>query len=150
MKIEQTNIFQSLIPGQPKRAENGKTDACFNDVLKRQIKETSEISANQPGRLQSAAGLAPAAPMEESTEPIQTAERLLDTVVQYSQLLNDPGTTMRNMEPTVRQMRMQVASLNRLVQHLPPVNPVKQVLEETRLLAAGEIERFDSGYYVDP
>ena len=150
MKIDQTNISQSLLPGQPKKAEHEKPAIGFGDVLKQQIKATPEMSGIQPCQLQPSVGLSPVTPAAGSTEPVQTVERLLDTVEQYGRLLNDPGSTLRAMEPTVNQMKIQVTSMNRLLQNLPVENPMRQVLEETRALVSGEVERFDSGYYVDP
>jgi len=149
MKIDQTNVSQSLPFGQPKKAEHGKPAIGFEDVLKQQMKATPEISGIQPCYLQPAVGLSPVTPATGSTEPVQTVEQLLDTVEQYGQLLKDPESTLRAMEPTVKQMKIQVTLMNRLLQNLPTENPMRQVLEETRALVSGEIERFDAGYYVD-
>lgn len=152
MKIDQTHVSQSLLPGRQKKVEDEKPAIGFDNVLSQQMKATPAMSGIHQSRPQPAVGLSPAAPVTGTFEfeSVQRVDQLLDTIENYGQLLSDSGSTMRAIEPTVRRMKIQAASLDQLLQNLPEADPMRQVLAEARTLVHREVERFDSGYYVDP
>ena len=70
------------------------------------------------------------APAAEGLEPYQRVERLLDTVAYYGQLLTNPDSTLRAIEPTVRQLESQAVSVDQLLSDTPVKHLLRQVLEE--------------------
>lgn len=150
MKIDNMDVSQSLISNKTKKVGSEKSEAKFDDVLRQHIKATPASSGTLSPRPQPVSGLQPVVKSAGISEPVQTVERVLDTVAHYQNLLKDPAATMRIIEPAVRHMKIHAASLDQFAQGLSSVHPLRQVLEETQQLVREEIERFDSGYYVDP
>ena len=150
MKIDHTLVSQSLGSGQTQKAEKKKTDVSFDKVLKQQIKTTPGMSDIQSAPLRPCTGPSPAAPAVTNLEPYQRVERLLDTAAFFGQLLTDPHSNLRAIEPTLRRLESQAAAVDQLLSEVPVKNPLRQVLEEASTLVKREVARFDSGYYVDP
>ena len=150
MKIDKTIIPQTMDPGTIRKGGFKKPGIEFHEVLRQQMPQSSGGTAIPQSTVRPIAGVSPLVSVSGHLETRQVIEQTLDTLDHFGHQLNDPSTSLRTMGPTVGQMKSQAASLRGILENLPAENPLRPVLEETRDLVHGEIDRFESGYYVDP
>lgn len=85
----------------------------------------------------------------DRTSELRTAEGLLDALDAYRNRLNDPGSSLKIIEPYVEKMKALFDAAQPVIDQMPSGAPVKQVLQQTLVHVSKEIERFNMGYYVD-
>ena len=79
----------------------------------------------------------------------EAADNLLDKLENYQKMLADPAVTLRMLQPAVEQMDKQAAATRELISSMPDEHPLKAIVQDTIVNITQEIERFNSGYYVD-
>lgn len=79
----------------------------------------------------------------------QSAERTLNALDRYQQLLGHAGVSLRTLEPAVREIQNQVGRLEPITEGLPEDHPLRQIACQTIVAAAREIARYSRGDYVD-
>ena len=84
-----------------------------------------------------------------SCQETHAASGLLDTLEQYQQLLADPLASLKLIGPAVEKMERAAGEAEAIMGHLPDDNPIKSLMAETMASIGQEVERFQSGMYVD-
>jgi hypothetical protein len=151
MKIDPTERF----PQFPRQAvDNDKKNqgvSGFDAVLRNTIQKPSQSEGCMGASIRRMTG--PLAPMGVQPGPDITADavaqKLLDLLEDYQQLLADPAVTLKGIQPAVEQMEKQVAGTRELISGMPQGHPLKTIIQDTLTNINQEIERFSSGYYVD-
>lgn len=89
-------------------------------------------------------------PMEISTTRVYSqTDRLIKAMETYQALLSDNRASLRSMEPAVREMKIELSSLQGLMKEMPETHPMYELVSETIQVGNGEIARFDSGFYIE-
>jgi hypothetical protein len=123
----------------------------FDAVLKNTIQKPSPSKGCMGSSIRSMTG--PLAPMGVQSGPETTADtvaqKLLDQLEDYQQLLANPAVSLKGIQPAVEQMEKQAVDTRALISGIPEGNPLKTIIQDTLANINQEIERFNSGYYVD-
>ena len=77
------------------------------------------------------------------------AHKLLDALNAYQQMLGDPEATLKMIQPAVDEMASQASGTLTMLDDMPDESPVKIILRETLTHVTREIDKFNSGFYVD-
>ncbi len=128
------------------RPNNAKAVTPFSDVLG-QVTKTSETVAEST--LQPIQSINRPDLIFSTEAAPQSTELMLDTLTRYQQLLANPATNLREIEPVVAQMKNEISVLSPLAEQLPEGDQMKQIATDTLVLASKEIARFENGDYVD-
>ena len=123
----------------------------FDSVLQNTLNKSIESNGSRGSTITSIRGpLAPTAVSPNPEVPVEeAADNLLDKLEDYQQMLADPTVTLRMMLPAVEQMDKQAAATRELISSMPSGHPLKAIVQDTVANITREIERFNSGYYVD-
>lgn len=150
MKINEIGIGQAIIPDTSKKTGNAKADTGFEEILKQQIKSVRTNSVMPSGQAQSPMTIPSSNLSEQEMASVHSTDQILNELEHYSQLLGDGGSNLRTVAPVVKRMGMQLSELDRICGQLPMESPIRELVDETRALVRAEVDRFDSGHYVDP
>lgn len=85
-------------------------------------------------------------------EKAQLAERLdhfINLLEDYKIRLEDPGSTLRDIDPIVKKMDMEKNRLEKIQNTLADGDAVKPILNHALIDGSKEIVKFNSGYYID-
>lgn len=77
------------------------------------------------------------------------SERVLDAMERYQQVLGDAQANLRDVSPTIDKMKQEIKETEQLMNEMPEGHPLKQIIDETLIVASKEVVRFESGDYVD-
>jgi hypothetical protein len=153
MAIDPSDKIHALSPLPITKSLTGKPNAArgtdFADVLDKSVKMTPSqtvIHQQQPNRV---TGLC--ADLQGSTQmnALASAHRMLDAMERYQHFLADWRVNPREMEPAIEQMKMETDLMQSAMEKLPQTSALRDILDETLMLATKEIARFDQGDYVD-
>ena len=75
-------------------------------------------------------------------------DRMLDTLDTYRQMLGDGRYSLRDMDPTVRQIAAEAESLQPELDHIPVEDELGDILNQTLIAASLEVIKFNRGDYV--
>ena len=146
MKISNDHHVQANVPiRQDTSVTQGQTPA-FATVLEKAFDKPDVEKASAP------IGVPPVLkpPMEISTHRVfSQTDRLITAMETYQALLSDNRASLRSMEPAVREMKIELSSLQNLMSEMPETHPMYEIVSETIQVGNGEIARFDSGYYIE-
>lgn len=81
------------------------------------------------------------------TSPETQVEHVLEQLELYAESLSDPGKSLKDTEPLVNNLQAASERLDKIGEALPD-GPMKQITEQTAVLAAVEAEKFKRGDYV--
>ena len=150
MKIEKTQIIQPTSSQNTGVNEKTTGNSSFESVLSEQIQSTSKQMSMPIGRLPSRMEIQFSETENVLKDTVDVTGKLIDAMDQYGALLGDPKQNLKTVALSVEKMTQTLEQLNRLVEKLPDEKPLQQVVEDVRSLAKKEVDRFFSGYYVDP
>jgi hypothetical protein len=88
-------------------------------------------------------------PPASQHEVYERAERMLDSMAKYQGLLGDPKINLREIAPTVAQLKEEAFSLEPMLKGMDEKDPVAQIAREAMIIANKEIVRFEAGGYVE-
>ena len=77
----------------------------------------------------------------------QIMDRFIDVLESYQQNLDNPRTSLRDLEPTLRRLEKEHARLSRLVESSNIDNDLLSIMNQGLVISATEISRFHSGAY---
>lgn len=78
----------------------------------------------------------------------RAAERALDLLEQYQRAMENPRTTLRDIDPLVQSLAEEMKGLNQWVEKMSPSDPLREILTEAGILSSIEIEKFNRGDYL--
>jgi hypothetical protein len=151
MKIDPVERSLPLSRPVADKAKSSQSLGGFDSVLQNTL-EKSSASNRKPGSLITSirGPLAPTAVQTNSKIHADTAaENLLDKLEDYQQMLADPANTLKMIQPAVDQMEKQAAGTRELISTMPEGHPLKAIIQDTIANISQEIEKFNSGRYVD-
>jgi type II secretory pathway component PulM len=107
---------------------------------------TSEVKETVVGGVQTV-GLSTLFP--EPVQPLEDrVDQMLDALDSYRQMLGDANYTLRDMDPTVRQIAADASSLQQDMEKLPVDDELGDILNQTLIAASLEVIKFNRGDYV--
>ena len=146
MNINPSDKVLHGIPNSGTKPKSSAPATSFADLLSQTAQAASPKQVSVPPTIQPVVRPAMISP---SDEVYRSAERMLDTMARYQHLLADSQASLRHVEPTVRQLQKEVASMEPLLADLDEANPITQIAREVLITASKEIARFEEGNYVD-
>lgn len=128
----------------PRSGDTQGTDKGFGQQLAQAIQDTQDgVSATVPSRLGEIQATLPAGKI--SSPAINQAEGLLNLMDTYAKNLEDPGKSLRQIEPVLKAMKNQAATLLTASGNDAHLHALAQRLAVT---AAVETIKFNRGDYV--
>ena len=151
MKIDLTENVQQLSKQTVHSPRKNINSNGFDAVLQDSIQKSKAPTGATAHSIQSVMGplafgsVQPNAKSAECTE----VQGLLDKLESYQQMLADPAATLKMIYPTVEKMEQQASSAEELLNRMPESHPLKMILVEALQNISQEVEKFNTGYYVD-
>jgi hypothetical protein len=132
-------------------AKSGQGGDNFELVLRKSVEKSRQTPMGSRTAIHSLRGPSPVLDIPSADEAVQfaTADGLLNALEKYQQLLGDPSADLRAVQPAVDQMKAAAGGAEELINAMPAGHPLHAVMQETMTHISQEIERFDSGYYID-
>jgi hypothetical protein len=90
----------------------------------------------------------PGSPFPSRTRSLQAADRMLRVLEEYQAGLADSAVPLKTLDPLIQALSSEIRGVDPDAENLPPNDPLKRILDEVRILAAVETERFNRGDYV--
>ena len=151
MKIDPTDRIAPLSHQAVDKLKKNQSAGGFDSILQDSIQRSGPSKGCMGQSIQSMMGALPPAGVQPRPRSTQyaMAQGLLDRLDGYRKMLADPEATLKMIQPAVDQMGQQAARTETLLNNMPEGHPLKMILQETVLNIHQEIERFNSGCYVD-
>ena len=142
MKIHSGDPLSGFQRVQPKAVDEPKSPA-FSDVLEKTFGSKQPVQAS---------AVCPAAavmrPMPvDLTELHRNTERVLDAMERYQSLLGDGRMSLREVEPSLNELRKAVDDLAPMSEAMSVDHPAWQIARGAVITAVKEIARFERGEY---
>jgi len=83
-----------------------------------------------------------------SLQGTRAAEKTLDLLEQYQRAMENPRTTLREIDPLVRSLGEEMKNLHQWAEKMPPSDPLRAILTEAGILSSVEIHKFNRGDYL--
>ncbi len=77
-------------------------------------------------------------------------ENLIGLLDQYRHKLADPGITLKNIDPIIRQIDQETENLAPVLDSLPEGEELKNIINQTLVTASLEVTKFYRGDYIAP
>ncbi len=160
MKIKE--LFPSIpspLLSEKNKAEsikNGDFQKLLGEACQRACSPSETLSTVQgEGRTEPSSNPFASVPLLNLTEMeviryqgLQAIEDTLKVLEEYQQGLSDPKTTLRKIAPYIETLNRHADGLHRLSEKISPSDPLFNILKETGILSAIEVEKFRRGDYL--
>lgn len=80
--------------------------------------------------------------------PKMQVDSVLSVLDRFSEALADPGKSLKEIDPLVKELEAGASSLEKLSSRLPEGNELKDLVDQTAVLAAVEAMKFNRGDYI--
>jgi hypothetical protein len=77
-------------------------------------------------------------------------ENLIGLLDQYRHKLADPGITLKNIDPIIREIDQETENLAPVLDSLPEDEDLKNIVNQTLVTASLEVSKFYRGDYIAP
>ena len=148
MKIDNVDKCQPLNPRHNNKSGSTDCSSEFAQVLEQTVQKSSSTNVMPNSAAQSARPADFAAPSEQIQHAVNQTGQILDTLETYRQLLSNPKTNLRQMQPVVDELGQEMLKMETSMHQLPKGHAVKLIMEETLMQVGQEIERFNHGAYI--
>ena len=81
---------------------------------------------------------------------IDRTENLIGLLDQYRHKLADPGITLKNIDPIIREIDRETDNLAPVLDNLPEGEELKDIINQTLVTASLEVTKFYRGDYIAP
>ena len=151
MKIDLSEKLQELSKQTVHSPRKNQSSNGFDSVLQDTIEKSSPTAGPTGHLVQPLMGSIVFGSVQHDSRNVEcaVAQVLLDELESYQQMLADPAATLKMIHPVVEQMEKQAAGAEELLNQMPEGHPLKMILEETLQSISQEIEKFNTGCYVD-
>jgi len=151
MKIDLTDQVQQLSKQAVHNPRKDQSSNGFDSVLQDTIQKSNLPANSMASSIRSLMGPPAVAGVEQNSNCMEctVAQGLLDKLESYQQMLADPAATLKMIHPYVEKMEQQSASAEVLLNGIPEGHPLKMILEQALQNISQEVEKFNTGYYVD-
>ena len=151
MKIETNqNIQKSLYPDISSKNEKAQGKG-FKAVLKNEVEKSSNvISQNQ--KMPSLSSISPVqlnmlSPTQNKSI-IERVENLLNILDEYQEKLKDPGISLKEIDPIIKQMEREKINLAPVLDSIVEGDGLKNILNQTLVTSSLETIKFNRGDYI--
>ena len=151
MKIETNqNIQKSLYPDISSKNEKAQGKG-FKAVLKNEVDKSSNvISQNQ--KMPSISSISPVqlnmlSPTQNKSI-IERVENLLNILDEYQEKLKDPGISLKEIDPIIKQMEREKKNLAPVLDSIVEGEGLKDILNQTLVTSSLETIKFNRGDYI--
>ena len=150
--IDPDKSIQSLIESKPAShqatTQTGQFDAIFRQTLGEAQGDPATVA---PAGFSAEVRPAQFMRQAESTSDLilDQAQALIDTMGVYQQKLEDPGVTLRDLQPLMEQLSRQAEALTTASEGGVEDAGLNTIVNQSLTLSAMEIARFQSGAYND-
>ncbi len=153
MKIHNNDqILKNLYP-QTKTNPQPPADQEFGTILKESV-ENSKKEVTGPRQTTFINPLNGIQMITSSTFDKQFTldriENLIGLLDQYRHKLADPGITLKNIDPIIRQIDQETENLAPVLDSLPEGEELKNIINQTLVTASLEVTKFYRGDYIAP
>ncbi len=153
MKIHNNHqILKNLYP-ETKTNPQLPADKEFGTILKESV-ENSEKEVTGPRQTTFINPLNGVQMITSSTFDKQFTldriENLIGLLDQYRHKLADPGITLKNIDPIIRQIDQETENLAPVLDSLPEGEELKNIINQTLVTASLEVTKFYRGDYIAP
>jgi len=151
MKIDLTEKVQQLSKQAVHNPRKDQSPNGFDSVLQDTIQKSNLLANSMAPSIQSLMGPLSVDGVQPNSNRLEctVAQGLLDKLESYQQMLADPAATLKMIHPYVEEMEQQSNSAEVLLNGMPEGHPLKMILEEALQKISQEVEKFNTGYYVD-
>jgi len=148
MKITPENNINEILPKDIHKSEK-TSDSTFENILNNKIED---LKVAKPGIEESlpvnkTANLLLIPPVEEK-EAISRLEKFLDIMEEYSEKLNNPNFTPKDISPLISKIESEQRDLSVLAESFDKNNGLKGLLDAALIRSATEVIKFNRGDYL--
>jgi hypothetical protein len=148
MKINLENNINEILPKDIHKSEKS-SDSTFADILKNKIENLnvakSGIEESLPVNKTTNLLLIP--PVEEK-EAILRLEKFLDIMEEYSEKLNNPNFTPKDISPLISKIESEQRDLSVMAESFDGNNELKGLLDAALIRSTTEVIKFNRGDYL--
>ena len=151
MEVHSNNEISQAVYSTKKEQSQGPVNNSFGTILDDAIAGTpkSDTGVWKPPMVDYISGIPFNAHFSLKNEDpiIERTEKLLDTLDDYREKLQDPKVSLENIYPLVRDMEMQQGGLTSARDSLPDGHGLKDILNEAMITSSIEVAKFNRGDY---
>jgi hypothetical protein len=150
--MEVHSNYEILKAGYPKKSVRNQESVNkeFGAILDESIAETSQMDTGtrKTAMVDSMAGIQFDSSLSLNENPIiEQTGRLLDTLDNYREKLQNPEVSLADIKPLVSEMEMKKEGLTAALNSLPDGDGLKDVLNEAMITSSLEAAKFNRGDY---
>jgi len=150
--MEVHSNYEILKAGYPKKSVKNQESVNkeFGAILDESIAETSQMDTGtrKTAMVDSMAGIQFDSSLSLNENPIiEQTGRLLDTLDNYREKLQNPEVSLADIKPLVSEMEMKKEGLTAALNSLPDGDGLKDVLNEAMITSSLEAAKFNRGDY---
>ena len=150
--MEVHSNYEILKAGYPKKSDKNQepVNKEFGAILDDTIAETSQTDTGtrKTALVDSMAGIQFDSSLSLNENPIiEQTEKLLDTLDNYREKLENPEVSLEDIKPLVSEMEMEKEGLTTALNSLPDGDGLKDVLNEAMITSSLEAAKFNRGDY---
>ncbi len=153
MKIHNNDqILKNLYP-QTKTNPQPPADQEFGTILKESVENSKkEVTGPRPTTFinpLNGVQMSPSSTFDKQFT-LDRIENLIGLLDQYRHKLADPGITLKNIDPIIRQIDQETENLAPVLDSLPEGEELKNIINQTLVTASLEVTKFYRGDYIAP
>ena len=150
--MEVHSDYEILKAGYPKKSDKNQEAVTqkFGKILDETIAETSQTDTGtrKTSMAESLAGIQFNSSLSLDENPIiEQTEKLLDTLDNYREKLQNPDVGLEDISPLVSEMEMEKEGLTSALNSLPDGDGLKDILNEAMITSSLEATKFNRGDY---
>jgi len=148
MKITPVNNINEILPKDIQKLEKS-ADSIFENILSNKIED---LKIAKPGIEESlpvnkTVNLLIIPPVEEK-EAISRLEKFLDIMEEYSEKLNNPNFTPKDISPLISKIESEQRDLSVIAESFDGNNELKELLDTAIIKSTTEVIKFNRGDYL--
>jgi len=153
MKIHNNHqILKNLYP-ETKTNPQLPADKEFGTILKESVENSKkEVTGPRPTTFinpLNGVQMNPSSTFDKQFT-LDRIENLIGLLDQYRHKLADPGITLKNIDPIIRQIDQETENLAPVLDSLPEGEELKNIINQTLVTASLEVTKFYRGDYIAP
>ncbi len=150
--MEVHSNYEILKAGYPKKNDKNQESANkeFGAILDETIAETSQMDTGtrKTAMVDGMAGIQFDSSLSLNENPIiEQTEKLLDTLDNYREKLQNPEVGLEDIKPLVSEMQMENEGLASALNSLPDGDGLKDILNEAMITSSLDAAKFNRGDY---
>ena len=152
MKINETDQIQKQLTPVTRAKPQPSDEQAFSNILKEQVDHSSKAPA--AGTRQTAfINPSEGAQMNISArfnprDALDRTESLIGLLEQYRHQLADPATSLKQIDPIIREIGQASENLMPVLDAVPGDDDLKRIVNETLVTASMEVTKFYRGDYI--